>query len=128
MIDKVDQTLKHWRTIPFDWGEENCLLSIANYVKLCTGNDWGARFRKDCLTEDDAHRFFNAEGGAVMLIDASGLEATLSPERGDIMVIDHGPGLPALCTGPGAALRLHTGVAEINLKFVRIVKAWKVPQ
>jgi len=60
---------------------------------------------------------------------------TRDPTRGDVLVIDVGkPGadglavpVGGLCTGSGVALRLERGTVEVELRFVRILKAWKCP-
>lgn len=127
MIDLVDETLSHWRRTPFDWGTEDCMLSIATYVLKATGVDYGAQFRDTYCTELGAYAHIANAGGEVALIDASGLQATDSPARGDILLLGLEKPVSALCTGPGAAMRLERGVIEIHIRFVSLVKAWKVP-
>lgn len=129
MIDVVDLTVSKWRITPFKWGEEDCLLSIANYVLECTGTDYGASFRDTYATEFGALAHIRDAGGEVALIDASGLPQTDAPARGDILLIDvSGTTVAALCTGRGVAMRLKRGVLEIDMRFVKILKAWKVTQ
>lgn len=128
MTDYVDQTLKHWRRVPFNWKSENCYISVADYVRQITGTDFAARFRDTCLSEAHAHDHIAAAGGEVALMDETGFEKTLLPVRGDIMLLAMHTPIPAICTGPGAAMRLVRGVVEVDLKLIKIIQAWKVPQ
>ncbi|QWY83144.1 hypothetical protein [Rhizobium phage RHph_X2_24] len=128
MKDIVDETLEHWRRVPFQWGESDCLLSIADYVLRCTGQDYGAPFRDTYCTELGALSHIKDAGGSAALIDASGLTVTDAPERGDILLCGQDYPIAALCTGRGVAMRLQRGVIEVDKRFVNIIKAWKVPQ
>lgn len=127
--DQTDITLKHWRSVPFSWSTgEDCLMSIADHVLRCTGRDFGASWRDTYCTELGAYSHIADAGGEMAMIDASGLPAIDMPERGDIMLLGREKPIAALCTGNGAAMRLIRGVIEIDLRFVAIIKAWKVPQ
>lgn len=128
MKDNVDITLELWRSTPFEWGNSDCLLSIADYVKLCTGKDFGAPFRDTYCTELGALAHVSDAGGEMALIDASGLPVSVFPVRGDILLVDAEKPVAALCTGQGMAMRLKRGVVEIDIRFVKVLKAWSVPQ
>ncbi len=126
-MDDVDLTLRRWRSVPFKWGSEDCLLSIADYVLLCTGNDFGTQWRGTYTTEDGAHAHVNKAGGVIQLIETSALRHTLRPVRGDIVVaqVDTSQ-VGGICTGPGVAMRLMRGVAEIDIRFLKILQSWNV--
>lgn len=128
MIDHVSATLKHWRQVPFSYAtEQDCLMSLADYVKRVTGHDFGAVWRGRYGTEAEAFEFVREYGGAVSMIDSSGLTRVDTPQRGDIVTIDmRGDTIGGLFTGGSVALRLPRGVAEINSKLVQISAAWRV--
>lgn len=128
-MDHVDATLKRWRSTPFSWSDGNdCLLRIADYVCSRTGDDWGAIFRGTYANEAGAMAHVGRYGGAKYLIDRSGLSHVSRPARGDILLMRIGDGeVAALCTGDGAAAGMPRGVVEIDLRFVKIICAWKVP-
>lgn len=127
MTDYVDDMLKVWRSTPFQWGVQDCLLRIADYVDRRTGEDWGAIFRGTYNDEAGALAHIEAYGGEKALIDRSGLSHAARPARGDILLINLDRPLAALCTGPGAAASLPRGVIEVELRFIKILCAWKVP-
>lgn len=128
MTDLVDITLRKWRQTPFQWGLTDCMLSIADYVFEATGDDWGKRFRGTYKTERGAFRHILKAGGEFKLIDASGLASVEVPERGDIVLAGANEFVVAgICTGDGVAMRLLAGVIEMNLDFIIVAHAWKVP-
>lgn len=128
MIDDVDRTLKIWRSTSFRWGYADCLISIANYVLLRTGQDYGAPYRGRYSDAAGATEFIARAGSEVALIDQAGLQRTDKPGRGDIVLaVCHGATLAGLCTGPAVAFRAERGVAEINRHLVKITHAWRVP-
>lgn len=129
MTDAVDQTLALWRRTTFEWGARDCMLSIGDYIAARGGQDVTGRYRGTYGDEAGAMAHMAAAGGATGLVDATGLRECLErPCRGDVVVIDiSGDGIGALCTGDSVAVRLERGVAEISLRFVRIVKAWQCP-
>jgi hypothetical protein len=125
MIDQVDQTLKLWRASGFIWGDTDCMLSIGDHIARCGGQDVTGEFRHTYDDERGAVTTLEASGGPCALIERTGLFSTETPVRGSIVVADWGgPVLASLCTGQGVAARLMRGVAEIDLRFVKIIKAW----
>lgn len=127
MTDNVDLTLAHWRSTPFEWGTEDCLLSIADYVKRCTGKDFGSRWRGTYSTAEGAHAHVTEAGGVIELIETSGLDAVTQPARGDIVVVHVGDAhVGGICTGQGVAMRLTRGVAEVDIRLVKILRSWGV--
>lgn len=128
MTDHVDRTLSMWRATAFKWGERDCLLSVADYVVARTGRDPAKGYRGTYSDEAGAMAHIDARGGVVALVDASGLDRTDEPARGDIVVVDvGGESVAGLYTGEGVAMRVERGVVEINKRFVRILGAWSWP-
>jgi len=138
MNDIVDRTLKAWRQSVFQYGATDCLLSIGDYVfeRCPNGPDVSAIYRGRYCDAAGAMAFVEAGGGPHGLLGQFGLEpvdldAGEAPSRGDICVIDTGQGpdglVGALCTGSGVAARLERGVIEVNIRFVALTHAWKVP-
>lgn len=129
MTDAVDRTLQAWRQGEFIWGTSDCLISLADYVFDLTGYDGGEPFRGRYDDEAGAWRLLEQHGGGIAVFDrAPVLERTDAPARGDIVFFDVGDSQPigALCTGRGIAARRDRGTAEIGMRFVRIVAAWKI--
>jgi len=128
MIDHTEETLKHWRSVPFSYENgEDCLMSLADHVKRVTGKDYGCVWRGTYCDEAEALMHVAAWGGPETMIDHSGLARTDEPRRGDIVVIDiQGKSIGGLYTGDSVALRAPRGVGEINAKFVQIKAAWRV--
>ncbi len=126
MMDAVAQTLKIWRSTDFERGSRDCLLSIADYVLLRDGVDHGAKYRGTYDDATGANEWIAREGGAVAMIDASGLSRVSKPHYGNIVVVRVGSDLiPGICTGDTAAFRMSRGVISIGLRFLKIECAWK---
>lgn len=124
-MDAVEETLKIWRSTDFERGSRDCLLSIADYVLLRDGVDHGAKYRGTYDDATGANDWIAREGGAVAMIDASGLPRTVKPVRGNIVLVRVGDdSIPGICTGDAVAFRLSRGVAEITLKFLKLECAW----
>jgi hypothetical protein len=127
-LDHVDRTLKVWRSTPFKWGVRDCLLSVADYLIDVVGVDHGAIFRGTYDSEEGARAHLAAYGGAKLMLDRTGLQHVSRPVRGDVVLMAFEEPIAAICTGPGAAARMPQGVAEIDLRFIKLACAWKVPQ
>ena len=130
MTDVVDQTLRIWRTTPFDWGGSDCLLSVGAYMAACGSPDLTGDFRGTYSDEAGALAHVEAAGGATALIDRVGWPETAPAGmmRGDVAVADLGDyGVGGICTGQGFAMRLERGVLEVSLRALPFMKAWKCP-
>lgn len=126
MTDFVDETLRYWRETTFEFGQRDCLLSVADYMTACGGNGFHERLKGTYSTEDEALALMAAHGGPTWLGDQMGLPRTDTPVRGDAVVIQAGPdGIGGICTGEGVAFRRPEGVAEINIRFLHITEAWR---
>jgi len=79
-MDRVDQTLRLWRTVPFRWGGSvphvpgsgDCLLSVGEYMTGVDGLDVAGGFRGTYSDEAGAVAHVEASGGAMALIDRHG--------------------------------------------------------
>lgn len=126
-MDIIDQTLKKWRQSQLIWGETDCLLSVNDYLVDCGYSDYGGPFRGKYKDEAGALKFITDAGGELAIMSRPKLHVTDKPERGDIMLVEFaGRKIAALCLGNSAAMRLVRGVCEIDIRFVKIIEAWKV--
>ena len=123
----LDELLKEWRRTAFEWGSRDCLLSVGDYIAANGGKDIASLFRGRYSTEDEAIRLMNEAGGPDALIDQTGIPRTDTPQAGDIVLVNIARGVAGVHTGGGVAFRLERGMAEINLRFVNIVAAWRIP-
>lgn len=146
MIDRVQETLQRWRQTPFAWNGEDCLMSLADYLRPIMGFDFGAPFRGRYNSEWEAYRLIDEAGGPLAVLDRTGLVRVATPARGDLVLLglEHPTG--AICTHGRAyedvtihppalprgvfygAARRPKGVAEVDLSFIRILGIWSVPK
>lgn len=129
MMDAVEQTLKIWRSLPFEWGNQDCMLSVGDYIARRGGLDVSSGFRGTYWTELAAKSHMDAYGGAAGLIDLTGIQRIEgSPQRGDVVVVAlEGDAIGGICTGDMVALRLLRGVGEVSLRFVQLQGVWRCP-
>lgn len=123
----LDELLKEWRRTGFEWGNRDCLLSVGDYIAANGGKDIASLFRGRYSTEGEAIRLMNEAGGPDALIDQTGISRTDAPQAGDVVLANIARGIAGVHTGNGVAFRLERGMAEINLRFVKIVAAWRIP-
>jgi hypothetical protein len=131
-MDIVDQTLRRWRTTPFTWGVNDCMLSIGNYIARRGGLDVTDQFRGTYSTALGAMRHIERHGGIPGLINLTGIPHVSGPPlRGDVVAMAvpdcEGGMIGAICTGSGIAARMVTGVAEVQTRFARIEGIWRCP-
>lgn len=130
-MDAVDATLKHWRQTAFEWGTEDCMLSVGDYIARCGHKDVTTMFRGRYDDREGALAFMEQFGGAPGLIEMTGVKRREgSPQRGDVVAmatdpIDGGT-IGAICTGDMIAARISRGVIEVQMRLVKIVGAWTV--
>ncbi len=129
-MDIVDQTLKLWRSTPFQWGQSDCMLSIGDYIASIGGKDGTSMFRGLYETERQAKAHMHHFGGVAGLVALTGIpEVYGSPERGDVVALGTGdpdvPEVGAICTGDMVAARLERGVVEVVIRLVEIKGVWR---
>lgn len=125
-MDIVDTTLREWRQAAFVYGQSDCMLSIGRYLALTGHKDITAQFLGRYSTAEGAEKQMEAHGGIAGLMAMMGaVEKLDAPARGDVLEVAYeGGSIGGLCTGDCAAVRLDRGVAELSLKFVRVLGVW----
>jgi hypothetical protein len=131
-MDIVDQTLRMWRQNPFVWGDQDCMLSIGDYIARRGGLDVTGRFRGTYDSVTGAARHMRECGGVRGLIRLTTiLEVAEPPERGDVVALCApdclGGQIGAICTGQGIAARLERGVGEIEVRLAQLAGVWRCP-
>lgn len=75
----------------WQWGETDCLLVLADWIKAARGFDPAARFRGHYSDRDGAERYLMVNGGLLSLVTETlhdaGMTATSAPRPGDIAVV-----------------------------------------
>lgn len=113
------------RMQPFEWGKNDCALSVARWVHACTGkdhfSDWVGKYK----TERGAARRMKARGftSADKIVDAT-LPIVSVPfaRRGDIVL--HPNGALGICNGIRSVFVAECGSIEIDT--LSCIKAWRV--
>lgn len=76
---------------PFEWGENDCMLEVADWIFVCTGIDAGKPFRGLYGDKIECRELLKPMGGLVRAMKKSaqsaGLFETKSPRTGDIGLI-----------------------------------------
>ena len=73
MNDNVSETLKKWRQSSFGYDNQNdCLLSLADYLIDCGYSDFGKKFRGKFNDEKGALNFISEYGSVEKIIDETG--------------------------------------------------------
>jgi hypothetical protein len=110
----------------FVWGQNDCALWCADWVKLATGQDLAAEWRGQYASEDELRalmeqrRFPSYEA----IADSTGF-AVVSvkfAQRGDIVLSPDGP--LGICNGMISHFIMEKGMTR--LPTLRCAKAWKV--
>lgn len=105
------------------WGENDCCLFTANWMRAVTGIDGGAPWRGRYGSENECLAILERQGGVagVMARGAGlvGLPATANPVRGDVGVIKvravrGEPRVGAICTGRRWAVMSALGVRSLR--------------
>lgn len=127
----LEATLAHWRSAPFAWGTDDCMMGVFDYCRALTGIDGGAEWRGTYHDEDSALAVLAAAaGGRAGLARGMGIvgaREVQEPMRGDVVCIRiGGQEVGGLAIGDGAAeFRLERGSIEIALRLVDLVGAWR---
>lgn len=114
----------------FVYGQSDCAMTLANWVRERRGIDAGASLRGRYATLMGWTRIVRREGGLVALVGRLarevGLEATEEPAPGDIGVVetkDLGPAGGIYVGTRGWAVKLNGGLV---VGPARMLAAWKV--
>jgi hypothetical protein len=123
-------TVREWRSTPFVWGQADCLLSPANYIRAFTGLDGGAEWRGTYHDEPGGLAVLAANGGGLAAfargMAAAGARKVDRPERGDVVIARiGGHEIGGLCLGDTVLLRRLRGAVEVDVRFVEILGAWR---
>ncbi len=141
-MDIVDETMRAWRRTPHKYGENDCVLSAAEYFMKLGAADAMPPFAGTYGDNETAMMILAEYGGMERMMEFIGgtlIDGELrigsdlhrlgpaTPQRGDIigLVADLDYVIPALCTGDGVAARLERGVIEVDLRFVQWRGVWR---
>lgn len=129
--------INRWLTVPFRWGECDCMLVLADWVERQTGIDPARDLRltyhdrSSCQRET---RFLTDPLGVTTRCfeGVAGLARTGAPVAGDVAVVrvlqDGRPvTVGALCLGPddGWAMKAEHGATTVR-QVVEVLRAWRV--
>jgi len=114
--------------LPFVFGERDCAIWVADWVRSQTGRDPALRLRGtfDCAL--GSARIVRRGGGLVPLVSdlmaRHGLPETAEPQMGDVGVVETPAGeLAAISTGDAWAVKAKDGLAIVRAP---VLKAWAV--
>lgn len=118
---------------PFEWGQSDCVMEIATWLKLACGLDVAGPWRGKYKNEAEASAILDPLGGleAAMRAEATrvGLEETLDPQFGDVALVTV-PGqdkpLGAILM-PSGRWRMKTMTRIVVTRDVIVIVAWKLP-
>ena len=114
---------------PFVWGQADCILTGADWVRAVEGWDPAEAFRGQYDTEDEALAWLTLSGGLVAMIQGQMKRPTvLDPRRGDVGVvvvrgISGRSEVTAICTGARWAAKSPGG---LWIGRAECVAAWRV--
>lgn len=114
----------------WEWGVNDCLMTLANWVVQRHGVDPAAPWRGRYATAGEAAAVIAAAGGMPEIVDATGLPRTEQPGCGDIAVV----ALPlcgqcgAIVAGGGlvAVITVDRGMVLLRVPHRLVVAAWQV--
>ncbi len=123
---------------PFVWGESDCMMEVADWVRRRTGFDAGGLWRGRYADQDGCRALIRAAGGFVPAMrataSAAGLVETDGPQRGDIGVVlaeivhlgRRRVRVPIGGVFLGRLWRIKVDVGHAALELPRVC-AWRVP-
>lgn len=109
---------------PFQWGQDDCSLWLADWYMHVTGRpDPAAHLRGVYSTEEEKRAVVETAGGIIPLVagiaEGAGCVRVRQPSEGCIGIVP--PGVGAIYTGGYWVVRTETGFA-----FLTGVKPWRV--
>lgn len=121
------QFIEARRAQPFAWGSNDCCIFAADWVEICTGEDYAKSWRGRYSSAIGAVRFLDQAGGLEALVDALGLQR-VAPQlagRGDIIAQEAGRGVTlGICLGVTTAFAAKTGL--VFGPITNVETAWKI--
>jgi hypothetical protein len=121
------QFIEQRREQPFAWGVNDCCIFAADWVQLCTGEDYAKAWRGRYVSGLGAVRVLDEAGGVEALVDALGLDRVAAQQagRGDIVAQEAGRGMTlGICLGVNTAFVAKTGLVFGPVSNVET--AWKI--
>jgi hypothetical protein len=110
---------------PFKWGEHDCALWCAEWIRQLTGIDLAIDWRRQYSTEDELEALLRTRGYRTPedIADALGKEKLLHmAQRGDILL--HPCGTLGICTGVKGVFITEIGV--LTERTTKCLKAWGI--
>jgi hypothetical protein len=111
---------------PFDWGDCDCALFAAGWVRIVRGVDPAADLRGTYSTRNGAYLLMRAEGGLLAVIErrmaAHGFTETQKPGAGDVGIVTAFQAAAcAIKTRSGWACKTERGIV---VRPFDVAKAW----
>lgn len=119
--------LRHAAEKPFLWGECDCCLFAADWIKWQFDVDIAADLRGDYCSEAGAQTVLRKEGGFLCLAQArltkAGFKRVQTPARGDIGLVETAYGdVAAIMTEKGWACKTMRGIVVARFGMIA---AWR---
>lgn len=136
--DPLSRFLNEAAARPFAWGSFDCLLWLADWVRIKRGVDPAGDLRGRYCSMLQAARIVREKGGMVRLVEgqlkAAGLSTVNVGARGDIAIVSVGGAggehfgneAGAILLGGTAVLMCQEGLCMPRLAEVPVLAAWKV--
>jgi hypothetical protein len=136
--DPLSRFLNRAAETPFQWGEHDCLLWLADWIDERRGIDPASELRGKYSTILQAARIVREAGGMERLVDistrAAGLSRATSGARGDIAIVQvegdggahFGNQAGAILLGGSAVLLCQGGLVMPRLDIAPVIAAWSV--
>lgn len=132
MIQALNAFIESRRTLPFQWGSNDCCLFAADWALLATSKDPAQRWRGTYESALGAYRLLKGVGGVVSLANLALLPGgwvpvhPLSAKRGSIAAFGPVDSLSlGVVTHPGVAGPGHDGITFLPRSS--ILAAWSIP-
>jgi hypothetical protein len=121
------QFIEARRAQPFAWGSNDCCTFAADWVEICTGEDYAKAWRGRYTSALGAARVLDEAGGVEALVDALGLQR-IGPKlagRGDIVAQEAGRGMTlGICLGETTAFAAKAGL--LFGPITNVETAWRI--
>ena len=128
MTNNVEKTLKKWRQTKFGYDNQNdCLLSLADYLIDCGYPDFGKKFRETFTDEKSALQHVSSYGGVEYIINETDLCVVDDAEDGDLILVEFGKiEVAGIYTQNAVHFRSSRGVVSLLFKICKVKRIWRV--